>query len=127
MARPRKPTAVLDARGAFKKNPQRKRSGEPVVREPIGACPDSFDALQREAYMQIVGQAPLGVLTEADNLAVEMASTLLAQFRQDRYGFPVQSYGKLIQLLGTFGMTPSDRAKLSIAPPKQVNPFAELG
>lgn len=127
MARPRKPTAVLDARGAFKKDPQRRRNGEPIVREPIGASPADFDALQREAYAQIVGQAPLGVLTEADNLAVEMASTLLAQFRKDRYAFPAQSYAKLIQLLGTFGMTPSDRSKLNIAPPKQVNPFAELG
>jgi hypothetical protein len=127
MARPRKPTAVLDARGAFKKNPQRRRAGEPIVREPIGASPPDFDQLQREAYQQIVSQAPIGVLTEADNLAVEMASTLLAQFRKDRDGFPVMAYGKLIQLLGTFGMTPSDRSKLNIQAPKVENPFARLG
>lgn len=125
--RPRTPTAVLDARGAFKKDPQRRRDGEPVVREPLGAMPDNFDEGQARAWTEITETAPLGVLTEADRLAVEFAATLLAEFRQDRYGFPATKHGTLLKLLGQFGMTPSERSRLSIPKAKErENPFAAL-
>ena len=126
MARPRTPTKILDARGSFKKDPQRKRDGEPEVREPIGAIPDYFGESQKAAWTQIVSQAPLGVLTEADTLAVEMAAKLLAEMRTEWDNFTVGKIGRLQALLGQFGMTPSERARLNIAKPKDVNPFDEF-
>ena len=127
MARPRKPTAVLDARGAFKKDPQRKRHGEPIVKTPIGEAPADFNELQRAAYRQIMEQAPPGVLTSADTVTVEALANLLALFRSDRANFPIPAYGRMQSLLGTLGMTPADRSKLSIAPIQSENPFAMLG
>lgn len=127
MARPRTPTKILDARGAFKKDPQRRRDGEPEVREPIGPAPDYFAPDQLAAWNQIVGQAPLGVLTAADCLAVETASILVAEFRSNPADFQTGKLGRLQSFLGQFGMNPSDRAKLSIEKPKDVNPFASLG
>lgn len=126
MARPRTPTKVLDARGAFKKDPQRKREGEPEVKEPVGSVPKYFDDMQKAAWKQITTQAPMGVLTEADTMAVEMASILLAEMRTDWDSFTVGKIGRLQALLGQFGMTPADRARLNIGKPKDANPFDDL-
>lgn len=123
MPRPRKPTKVLEAKGAFRKDPQRRRDGEPEVREPLGAVPGDLNALQVKAWQEIVSFAPMGVLTQADRLVVEMAACLLAEYREDRGGFSGQKLGRLEAMLGKFGMTPSDRAKLSIEKPKTENPF----
>lgn len=126
MARPRTPTKVLDARGSFKKHPERKRDGEPEVREPIGSVPEYFDEMQKAAWNQITSQAPMGVLTKADTGAVEMTSILMAEMRSDWDNFSVGKIGRLQALLGQFGMTPSERARLNIAKPKDVNPFDQL-
>jgi hypothetical protein len=81
MPQPRKPTKVLEASGAFKKNPQRKRPNEPIVREPLGSPPDTLTAEERKAWMEFAEQSPTGVLTQADRQAVESASVLMAKFR----------------------------------------------
>ena len=123
MARPKTPTKLLDARGAFKKHPERKREGEPEVKEPVGAVPDYFSEEQRAAWQQIVEQAPMGVLTQADTVAIEGAACLLAEMRADPAGFAAGKWGRLEAFLGQFGMTPAKRAALNIAPQKSENPF----
>jgi len=126
MPRPRTPTKVLEARGAFKKDPQRKRDGEPEVTTPLGAPHESLNAAESAAWLELARNAPPGVLTEADRLPVEMAACLLVEFRADRAGFSAVKLARLQSLCGAFGMTPSDRAKLAIEKPKDVNPFAAL-
>ncbi len=123
MARPRTPTAVLDARGSFKNHPDRKRDGEPVVKEPIGSPPDDFTADEVNAWQGLVDRAPLGVLTAADYYSVVMAAKLLAEFFSNYAAFTPARLARLHSLLGQFGMTPSERAKLSIPKAKEVNPF----
>lgn len=127
MARPRTPTNVLEMRGAFKKNPQRlkDRADEPLVLEPIGDPPATFTGDQLQAWNDIIGSAPGGVLTLADRLAVEGAARLLAL---DRIGKASDSQGRLLYaLLGKFGMTPSDRSKVSAQKKAPSNPFSNLG
>lgn len=124
MARPRTPTKLLDARGAFKKDPQRKRHGEPEVRDPLGSPPDWLTEFQLVEWREIVHRAPLGVLTAADWHSVAIASVLYAEFKTDAASMPVARITTLEKLLGKFGMSPSDRAKLSIEKPKDANPFA---
>ena len=126
MGRPKTPTALLDARGAFKKHPERKRNGEPQVRESIGLVPDWFSPEQVSAWQQITSSAPMGVLTGADSLAVEISAVLLAEFRYDPAEFQAGKLGRLQSFLGQFGMTPADRAKLSIEKAPDVNPFDSL-
>jgi len=69
------------------------------------------------------------VLTFADTIMLELASDLLAEYRlvrsmslAERAEFKIRfsSTDKtiLIGLLARFGMSPSDRTKLDIAPPK---------
>ena len=126
MARPRTPTALLDARGAFKHDPQRKRDGEPVVKTPIGAPPDDFSADERKHWRGLVDRAPMGVLTSADYYSVVMAAKLLAEFFGNYADFSHARMARLHSLLGQFGMTPSERAKLSIPKAKEANPFDEF-
>ena len=127
MARPRTPTSVLEARGAFKHDPQRRRPSEPVVTEPIGTPPHHLTAAQLLAWDEIVGYAPDGVLTSADRLSVEVASVLLAEFRADPAEMSAPRLLRLTGLLGHFGMNPADRSKLSIKQPEQSkNTFGDL-
>ena len=125
MARPRTPTKVLDARGAFRRNPQRRRDGEPEVRDPLGSAPDRLTDVERQCWLEIADSAPTGVLTKADRLTVEQASRLLAL---DLAGDLSSSDRKLfLSVLGKLGLNPSDRARLSI-PKVQAddNPYAAL-
>ena len=126
MARPRTPTNVLDARGAFKKNPQRKRQDADTAGQLTGA-PAHLTGAARQAWEEITRCAPRDVLTESDRLALELAAQLLAQFRTDPVEFPAAKLVRLEALLGKFGMTPADRAKVGgkKEAPKG-NPFADL-
>ena len=126
MARPRTPTAILDARGAFKLNPNRRRDSEPVVKDPIGAPPESLTEQERQWWNEIVNRAPMGVLTSADYLPVIMAAKLMAEAMTDFAGMTPGRMARLHSLLGQFGMTPAERAKLSIPKAKEANPFDEF-
>jgi len=122
MSRPRKPTAVLDATGAFRKNPNRRRDGEPIVTDPIGPAPDDPGKTFKQAWDDIVGNAPLGVLTCADRIYVEIAARLLVEMREDFAGMMTSRLALLTTMLGKMGMNPSDRAKLSIPAQPESDP-----
>ena len=126
MARPRTPTKVLEARGAFKTHPDRKRPGEPEVHTPLGQPPAHMTELERACWFEVTDLAPMGVLTSADAWAVETASCLMAEFRTLKSDFPASKMARLSAFIGQFGMNPADRAKLSIEKPKDVNPFSGL-
>ena len=80
-----------------------------------------------DAWKEIEKSAPLQVLTKSDRLALELAANLLAQFRLNPVDFPAAKLVRLEALLGKFGMTPADRAKVGgkkDAP--KGNPFDDL-
>ena len=126
MARPRTPTNVLELKGSFKKDPQRRREDAEAV-GPLGGSPTHINGAVRGAWNEIVASAPREVLTGSDALAVELAANLLAQFRADPVEFTAAKLVRLEALLGKFGMTPADRAKVGgkKEAPKG-NPFADL-
>ena len=128
MSRPRTPTKVLEARGSFKRHPERKRHGEPEVTEALGKCPKGFMEDQEGAWCDIVNTAPEGVLTSADSILVEVAALLLAEFRESPVDFPAAKLTRLEAILGKFGLNPSERSRMSIAPViEEVNPFDQFG
>ena len=122
----KQPTALLNARGAFKNRPSRKRDNEPVVTDPLGSPPDSFKPDELAAWRGIVERAPIGVLTAADWQCVVLASKLFAEAMRDCEAMNAAKLSRLHSLLGDMGMTPSTRASLSIPQPKEVNPFGQL-
>ena len=94
---------------------------------PLAAAPDHINGAVLHAWNEIVDSAPLDVLTNSDRISLEIAANLLAQFRNDPIEFTAAKLVRLEALLGKFGMTPADRAKVGgkKEAPKG-NPFADL-
>ena len=71
MARPRKPTAIMELVGAYRKNPQRRPQNEP---EPRGPFPDDppghLPPELKAAWQAIVDVVPVGVLQASDIFVV---------------------------------------------------------
>ena len=128
MSRPRVPTNILTLRGAYRRNPKRlvERAGEPVSDAPIGEPPEHLTGEARAAWGEISGLAPLGTFCPADRVAVEICAVLLAQFRESPNDFPAAKLTRLESLLGRFGLTPSDRSRISVAKPEPRNKYAAL-
>lgn len=116
MARPRLPTNVLDARGAFKHNPKRaeERQGEPVPDDDIGEPPDWFSAEQFICWQEIVTLAHPGTLCSADRLLVEHGAQLLSHLRAEQWQVHPTILIRWESVLSKLGMTPADRSKVAV-------------
>ena len=125
MSRPRTPTAILDITGAFKKDPQRRRHGEPATKGPIGPAPETPGKTFVQAWDDIVGDAPVGVLTSADRIYVEIVARLLVEMREDFAGMMTSRLALLTTMLGKMGMNPSDRARLTVPAQPEPDPADE--
>ena len=117
MGRPRIPTAHLELAGAFKKNPQRRRVGEPKPNKPVGKPPVRLNEDEVKAWREIARQCHLGVLTVMDRAALEVVACSLAWLWGNKDA-TVTDRKSVLAMLGKFGMTPSDRANLATEPPK---------
>lgn len=126
MARPRKPTAVLDLKGAFKKDPARgkARANEPkidaAIGEPPAALGDDEKALWRE--LAVYG----AWLTAGDRLLLEIACRLMVLFRTN--ALDGGGISKLITALSKLGFSPTDRSKVNAPGAKEpeADPFADF-
>jgi phage terminase small subunit len=128
MARPRKPTNVLEFNGAFKKNPQRAaaRANEPKDSPPINdGSPDWMNDDEKKAWRWVIAHAHPGVLTAADSGIVELTAQLRALVvahiadSKDR--------AQLRTCYNDLGMTPASRSKVSAKPAeKEENEFAAV-
>jgi phage terminase small subunit len=106
------PTAILDARGSFLKHPERRRPNEPQEARPLGNAPMCLTPEQKKLWREIARNLPPGVGKISDRYAFEILVRLLAKERADSINN--NERGQLIKLLGSFGMTPADRSKVSI-------------
>lgn len=127
MGRMRIPSNILELRGAFDKNPQRRRQ-EPQVDAELGPPPDHFDDARRAAWAEVVDMAPEGVLTKADRIAIEMLADLMVRYRAsmtpDGDKFTSADRRDLMALLARFGMTAADRSR--VAAPKEKEETGDL-
>lgn len=152
MARPRKPTALLEITGAFKRNPNRKRPDEPRESRPLGDPPGRLPANAVPFWLELADMVSGGVLTFRDRWAVELATRLMEKATREasiemalelaREGeLSAEEIKALIQkesissaelsalrsLLAALGMTPADRSKLSVPTnEKPANRFTKL-
>lgn len=129
MSRPRTATKILQLRGAFKKNPDRakERENEPVVKNAISKTPPRhLSESEKKVWRELVKSCPAGVATTADSQTMELAVVLMNEFRTDRSDFNAAKISALKNLLGLFGMNPSDRTKLSVEQPKKENEFDDI-
>lgn len=124
MARPRTPTAILELRGSFKNRPSRRRDAEPKPNGPLGPPPERLPADVIPCWLEIEESAPAGVLGASDRWCVELASRFMTNLRNGTSN--ATELRLLRSLLGALGMTPADRARLSVSPEKPGNRFTEL-
>jgi len=127
MARNRTPSNILELRGAFDKNPQRRRE-EPNVDSELGPPPEHFDDARCAAWAEVVDMAPEGVLTKSDRIAIEMLSDLLVRYRASMTPagdkFTSADRRDLLAILARFGMTAADRSR--VAAPTQKDETGDL-
>ncbi len=123
----RKTTAVLEAKGSFKKNPQLKRV-DPKTTDEIGPPPVYFSDLEASVWHELITTSPEGVLKNSDRTALEIASTLLTDYRQDRASFNTARLNALQKALASLGRTPVDRGRIAAPEPglAEDNPWAKL-
>lgn len=123
MGAPRKPTALKQIEGTDKRNKTRMNPDEPTPSRGIGPSHDSLNEYEQEIWDEVVGISYRGVLGEADRIALEMMCRLIAEMRLDFAEMTAAKITQLSQLLGRFGMTPSDRTKIVIPKEQNTNPF----
>ena len=123
MARPRTPTKIAELRGAYRKNPSRRPLGEPEPAGVIGPAPSHFSQEQSAIWDEVVGLCYPGVLGQADRIALEIICRLLHLTRTDFDNMTGAQLARLTGLLGCFGMTPADRAKINVPRAKPKNPY----
>lgn len=111
MGRPRIPSNVLELKGAFDKNPQRRRE-DPKVEAGLGAPPDYFNEAESEIWREIEASAPEGVLARSDRIAVEMLVSLLVKFRA-RESLKAAERAHMLNLLSRLGLTAADRSRVA--------------
>jgi len=126
MPKPRTPSAVLEARGAFDKDPARRRD-DFAAGEFEPTPPKYFKQHQKDAWDEIVAALPANVLQATDRMAVELAARLIAQFRKlpDSQVTSAQ-VAQIRTALAVLGMTPADRSRVSAKKEDPVNPFADM-
>ena len=116
MGRPRTATAILDARGAFQKHPERKRVDAVVTSTLPRQAPAELTKQEVKWWHKLKKQIPPSVLTGADQASFHLLVVIWAEFIEDVNDFPTSKIAQLRGLMGDFGMTPSARAKLAIKP-----------
>jgi phage terminase small subunit len=121
----RLPASVLEAKGAFEKNPERKRV-DPVAIGDLGNAPSYFDKDEKDIWKELKSQLPQGLAKSADRFMVEIACKLMRKFRTA--GLNSSELSQLINALGRLGMSPADRSKCAMAPepPSKENTFQEF-
>lgn len=123
MGAPRKPTHLKQVQGTDKQHPERLNHNEPVPTRGIGEASGQLNEYERKIWDEVVGISYPGVLGEADRVALEMMCRLIAEMRLDFVEMTAAKITQLSQLLGRFGMTPSDRTKIVVPKAEKKNPF----
>lgn len=119
----RKPAALQELTGAWRKDPQRRRT-EPTPHGPIGSPPKQSALTFEQAWRYLVKCAPEGVLADRDRVWLEVAAHLLVQFRADPANMHPAKLSRLTACLSALGLSPADASRVVVAPAKpQHNDF----
>jgi hypothetical protein len=123
MPRHAQPREVAEAKGLVKHNPQRYRNTPPKAAFALGNPPEHMLSEARAVWFELDTYAAAGVLTCADRLVLELASNMIAEYREHPAAYPATKIGQLVGLLGRLGMSPADRQRLSVPKAETTNPF----
>lgn len=114
MPRPRKPTVILEAIGAFDKDPQRRtqREHEPQA-EGRPQKPKFLKGATSRVWDRLLAEVEkLEVAKSADSVEFSILCCLVADFEENPSRIPVGKLELMRKLLTTFGLDPATRARL---------------
>ena len=127
MARHPQPRELAEIKGQTRVHPERYRNDPPKSGTPIGDPPDYMSPLAKEIWHEICAMSIKGVLQGPHRFLLEIASTLMAEFRQwDREAKGSYPGSQLTQLRGALAqlcLTPGEQQKLGVTKPQE-DPFA---
>jgi hypothetical protein len=113
MSRPRKSVAILEATGAFDKNPNRKRTSEPVA-EGDAIKPKYLKGLASRLWDQFAPKlTKMGTLKAVDAPGLATWCCLEAEFQKDPAGMKASRITQKRAYEERFGMSAGARAKIS--------------
>jgi len=114
MSHPHTPTAILDAKGAFIVNPQRRRPGEPKSHRPLSKTPPKFLSLpEKKVWKELYKQIIPGVVFESDRLLFTLLVRLATKLYNNEHLLGTEM-STLISLGARFAMTPADRSRVVV-------------
>ena len=122
MPAPRKPTALLEVSGAYKRNPARRRIGEPIPSGGIGNAPAGRSEAFVRAWDELVVSCCPGVLGSSDRQWLELTVELLLEFREAPRDMSAAKMRLLQSALVRLGMSPSDRSKVTVSEVEEEGP-----
>ena len=149
MARPRTPTAILQASGAFKKNPQRarEREHEPQYEKGLGEPPPSLSDAAKEVWREVaprleeegsvvrVEREPFACYCQAVAIVQECQrdieergvtiSTSRGLQKNPAVSIQREFMANVARLASEFGLTPASRSKVKLVPIHIGNEFAD--
>ena len=126
MGKHRTPSKILELRGSFQHDPQRRRPAEPVPVGELGQAPRYLTPAQRRVWRELAEIVPPGVLGNSDRWIVEIAARLMAKMREAGELGPGQ-LAQLVGCLARLGMTPADRSRIGAKTKAPENPFSQNG
>lgn len=88
MGRLKKPSNILEASGAFKKHPERRkeREGELTDDRALGRAPAHLTPDQKKCWKELANNAVPGTLAKSDRAILECAAVLLDRARKQSGG-----------------------------------------
>lgn len=125
----RKSSKILELSGAYTKNPSRRRTETATDSRPVGDVPDHLTPEAKEVWMELVQEAPAGLLAMADRITLEITANLLLELRQQGAEMKATRLNLLVRLLGQIGCNPQARMGLDIpaTATAENNPFLSEG
>ena len=120
MPRPPKPVEMLDLSGTFRPDRHARLRGAPKSARGIGDPPACLAPDEAGCWAEFVGNAPEGVLTSGDRIALEALARLHAKSRRE--GLTDAELGHLRGFLSELGATPASRSR--VLPAESAEAFA---
>lgn len=114
MARPFKPTKLLEVLGSFEHDPQRRRDAEPMA-EGKAVKPKYLKGLASRIWDEYAPKLEkMGILYAVDAPALATWCCLEAEFQKDQSRMHASRITQKRGYEGTLGMSPGTRSKLGV-------------
>jgi hypothetical protein len=114
----------LELKGAYKKDPQRRRPPSPKSKLEIGNPPDHLDPEEAAIWFEIIGISAPGVLVSSDRLILARLCQLEKRVRDD--SATISETAQHLRVLTLLGLTPADRSRIATPGKEDSNPFASF-